>query len=60
MSEEELTAADFAYITSRTGWPVETECVQPGKWWATSGTFAEWGISEHTAIMNLLEAVQSH
>lgn len=60
MSEQELHDANCQHITSITGWPVETECVQPGKWWATSGTFAEWGISEHTAIMNLLEAVQSH
>ena len=59
MSEEELTAANFEYITSRTGFPVETECVAPGRWWASSGTFAERGPTEHLALMELLEAVQS-
>ena len=59
MSEQELHAANCEHITSITGWPVETECVAPGRWWASSGNFAGRGPTEHLALMELLEAVQS-
>ena len=58
MTEEELHAANCAAITVVTGQPVTTECVKAGSWWASSGNYSERGISEHTALHNLLEAVQ--